>query len=75
MRDPWFDNRGLDLEEGFARIRHDRVAEVLGKVSPEQWMALFSVLVGVVLDTFDNIRQKKLAERRAAHHQHKPKAH
>lgn len=39
MRDPWFDNKGLDFEEGFARIRHDRVAEVLGKVSPEQWMA------------------------------------
>ena len=38
MRDPWFDKKGLDFEPGLARIRHDRVAEVLGKVTPEQWM-------------------------------------
>ena len=39
MRDPWFDGKGLDFEEDFARVRHERVAEVLGKVTPEQWKA------------------------------------
>ena len=37
MRDPWFDKKGLDFEEEFARVRHERVSEVLGKVTPERW--------------------------------------
>ncbi|MCP4809349.1 MAG: hypothetical protein GY913_11775 [Proteobacteria bacterium] len=37
MRDPWFDKKGLDFEEDFARVRHERVSEVLGKVTPEHW--------------------------------------
>ena len=39
MRDPWFDKKGLDFEQDFARVRHERVSEVLGKVSPDAWRA------------------------------------
>lgn len=39
MRDPWFDKKGLDFEMDFARVRHERVREVLGKVTPDAWRA------------------------------------
>ena len=39
-------------------------------VTTEQWIALSAVIVGVVLDTMDNIRLKKLSEKREHHKEH-----